>query len=731
MRSFVRAMLAAVLVLGCSDPADPDPDPDPEPVVEVTDPSGAPVVSIELPATLVGESASATIRVSNPGAIATGPLTIALEGVDAGDFAIAGGTCAGASISPGGECTFGVELAPSAAGIRMASIVIVVGGKRVTIAVQGEGLLEGDVVLRLSPTTVDFARVEVGMTADATVTLHNDGTGPATIDDIAMATGTRFAKQSTTCGASLAGGAMCETVIRFSPLALGATSDTLVVSAEGATYSKPVAGSGVRRITVDRDGSGTGTVTSLPAEIDCGTTCSGLFEGGAQLTASPALGSAFTAWSDPACTANVCTVPAGTDPRTITATFTLATGSPALNVAFAGTAWGEVAITAGGTTTVCSTACTVPYSPGETVGVAASTPSTLVGITGACASSGSDHCSFTAPSGTSTVTARFDRDTNERWTFLGGLNETFGAADVDSAGNVIAASGSRVVKLDANGALVWAKPIAAARQVVAGSGNVIYLAFAASVQQLDSAGTVQWTKPFTSISAVAASPNGDVAISADGMLRVFEANGTLRWMAAGSFPQLDIDASGTIHGSIVQSVGPPEERETWLDVARFTATGTPLANVVDITSRGILGTVELQFVVDSNSRYFGRTTSERDLYLTSRGQDGIVQFQLSPIDRVMRLLPSGIAATGVDIAWVQAHETAFAHGFTVQRLSPAGGITWNLRRNATACGENGDEFHAIAGGPSGQLVLVGSYQGLLTGYCTTPKHLGWIQAFAP
>src|SRR5262245_46419032 len=52
-------------------------------------------------------------------------------------------------------------------------------------------------------------------------------------------------------------------------------------------------------LTVNHAGTGSGTVTSSPAGIQCGSTCSAPFRSGATvtLTASPAAGSVFAGWS--------------------------------------------------------------------------------------------------------------------------------------------------------------------------------------------------------------------------------------------------------------------------------------------------------------------------------------------------------------------------------------------------------------------------------------------------
>ncbi len=64
-------------------------------------------------------------------------------------------------------------------------------------------------------------------------------------------------------------------------------------------------------LTVTREGTGSGTVASSPAGIDCGATCTFDFDSGASvtLTATPASGSSFTGWSGSGCSGtSTCTV---------------------------------------------------------------------------------------------------------------------------------------------------------------------------------------------------------------------------------------------------------------------------------------------------------------------------------------------------------------------------------------------------------------------------------------
>jgi PASTA domain/Divergent InlB B-repeat domain len=93
-------------------------------------------------------------------------------------------------------------------------------------------------------------------------------------------------------------------------------SDTTVTATFNAV---PV----TRTLTVSRAGSGSGGVTSSPAGIDCGSTCSGTFDQGTPvtLTATASAGSTFAGWSGGGCSGTgTCAVTLNSD-TTVTATF--------------------------------------------------------------------------------------------------------------------------------------------------------------------------------------------------------------------------------------------------------------------------------------------------------------------------------------------------------------------------------------------------------------------------
>jgi hypothetical protein len=80
--------------------------------------------------------------------------------------------------------------------------------------------------------------------------------------------------------------------------------------------------SALRTLTVHKTGSGSGTVTSSPAAISCGATCSGQFNGGTSvtLTAAAVSGSKFSGWSGDCSGTGTCTLTMSAN-HTVTAAF--------------------------------------------------------------------------------------------------------------------------------------------------------------------------------------------------------------------------------------------------------------------------------------------------------------------------------------------------------------------------------------------------------------------------
>ena len=158
-------------------------------------------------------------------------------------------------------------------------------------------------------------------------------------------------------------------------------------------------------LTVVREGTGNGTVTSSPAGIDCGTTCSASYDSGTAvtLTATPASGSTFEGWTGGGC--------AGTGPCTVTLTAgttvfaRFAVPRVSLTVTREGTGSGTVTSSPAGID--CGAVCSASYESGTVVTLTATpaTGSTFEGWTGGgCGGTGT--CTVTV-TGNTAVSARF------------------------------------------------------------------------------------------------------------------------------------------------------------------------------------------------------------------------------------------------------------------------------------------------------------------------------------
>lgn len=156
-------------------------------------------------------------------------------------------------------------------------------------------------------------------------------------------------------------------------------------------------------LSITASGAGSGTVSSNPAGIACGSTCSSSFNSGTQvtLTASPATGSAFAGWSGAVCAGTgTCTVAVNTD-TAVTAifvpVFTLTTNT-------AGTGSGSITSVPAGIN--CGASCSSTFSAGTMVSLAAApaSGSSFTGWSGACTGTGS--CNVTLNS-SQNVTANF------------------------------------------------------------------------------------------------------------------------------------------------------------------------------------------------------------------------------------------------------------------------------------------------------------------------------------
>ncbi|MFL5900784.1 MAG: InlB B-repeat-containing protein [Solirubrobacterales bacterium] len=144
-------------------------------------------------------------------------------------------------------------------------------------------------------------------------------------------------------------------------------------------------------VSVVKSGTGSGTVTSLPAGIDCGPNCSAEVRSkfDPTLTAIPAEGSIFDHWSGGGCTGSEPCKKQVKTSHTVRAIFT-AVGVRTLTLAIGGTGTGTVKSKAIGVE--CSASCSPSIVAGTKVALTAvaGTGSTFAGFSGEC--SGTKAC---------------------------------------------------------------------------------------------------------------------------------------------------------------------------------------------------------------------------------------------------------------------------------------------------------------------------------------------------
>jgi hypothetical protein len=162
-------------------------------------------------------------------------------------------------------------------------------------------------------------------------------------------------------------------------------------------------------VSVTRAGTGSGTVTSSPAGINCGTSCSINVAPGTlvTLTATPASGSVFSGWLGGGCTGTAPCAFATNSSVTVTATFSPApVTSYTVAVTKAGTGSGTVTSSPGSIN--CGTSCSTSVTAGTLVTLTAAPDSGSVfsgWSGGGC--SGTAPCAFSTNSSV-TVTATFN-----------------------------------------------------------------------------------------------------------------------------------------------------------------------------------------------------------------------------------------------------------------------------------------------------------------------------------
>lgn len=199
--------------------------------------------SLTFPDTNTGQlSAAQTVTLVNSGGVDLTSIAISVSGPFQQTNACT------ASLVAGSRCAISVQFAPTAAGAQTGTLTVMDILQTQTVTLSGTGIAAS--VLAVSPTSLTFAGQTVGV-ASSPQTLTVSNTGSASLANVGFQiTGTSaasFSTGSTTCGATLAGGASCTVQVIFTPSAAGGSTAALVVSSSTAgvaAVSVPLIGTG-------------------------------------------------------------------------------------------------------------------------------------------------------------------------------------------------------------------------------------------------------------------------------------------------------------------------------------------------------------------------------------------------------------------------------------------------------------------------------------------------------
>ena len=250
---------------------------------------------------LIGStSTTKAFVVDNIGQSPTGTIGAATL-LDDTHFEITSDLCSGIALAAGEQCNIVARFAPQSAGALDTTLSVSTSpGGGVTSSLNGTGLSLG--TLSISPTAPDFGSVAVGSTSSAQhfVVENTGGTSTGTISTTLVDT-TNYNLTDNCVGTSLAVGAQCTIDISFEPMVAGDLGTSLTVSASpGGDAMASLGATGTAQLAVSKSGSG--TVTSTPAGISCGSTCGATFSASpVSLAATPGDTATFTGWSLGSC----------------------------------------------------------------------------------------------------------------------------------------------------------------------------------------------------------------------------------------------------------------------------------------------------------------------------------------------------------------------------------------------------------------------------------------------
>jgi hypothetical protein len=398
--------------------------------------------AIDFASTPVGTSVTKGITVTNSGETDVTGVKYSVTDGGTGQFSRTGnaaGDC-GATIAAGASCALRVTFAASTPGT-VAGVITVTPANTGPVSATLAGVALGPALLSGDPAAVDFGEQEIKVASPEakTWTITNIGEQPTT--SVPTLTSSAEVSISTTCKAALQPRASCTVTLTFTPSAGGLRTAILTAASGESSAKLNVTAKGMIRLTINKNvGESACSTCSVRAAdashvIDCGATCSGLFEPNSRITlqATTTNGSGhwFSGWTgtDTDCSGpgRGCTLSLGPSSRVVGASFPAMTN----NLIFTSS---TVVSTAAGSAKAYDTIC-----------------NTLASTAGINNTSGNGYVAWVSDSNSLAATRAFPSASTQGWVRMDG--RVFATTKNDLLNNSVVIS---PVLFDEMGQLNWA-----------------------------------------------------------------------------------------------------------------------------------------------------------------------------------------------------------------------------------------------------------------------------------
>lgn len=183
--------------------------------------------------TLGQTSAAQTLTITSNGGQALSLNTLAITGLNAGDFAKTDTCHVPTALPPGQSCSVLLTLSPSGTGTRSAALTITDNASPATasVALSGTGLPAAPAVT-LIPGTLDFGTTTQGTSTTANISVKNAGTAALHVTNVTLggANANDFGFSAPSCNSALSVNSSCTIAVTFTPLAAGLRSATITLT---------------------------------------------------------------------------------------------------------------------------------------------------------------------------------------------------------------------------------------------------------------------------------------------------------------------------------------------------------------------------------------------------------------------------------------------------------------------------------------------------------------------